>query len=73
MCWSLIKGNSLKDKVVVIFFVFLMVGFGTKLYNFTASKELSRQTLIFLKCNFVAVAAIGESVVFHTESNSTLI
>lgn len=47
MCWSLIRGNSLKDKIVVVFFVFLMVGFGTMLHNFTASKELSRQALIF--------------------------
>lgn len=49
MCWSLVRGNSLKDKIVIVFFVcFLMVGFGTKLHSFTASKELCRQTLIFL-------------------------
>lgn len=48
MCWSLIRGNSLKDKMVVVFFAcFLLGDFGTNLHNFIASKELSRQTLIF--------------------------
>ena len=48
-------------------------GLGTKLWDFIALEELNRQPLFFFYFNFATVAAVDESVVFHTESDTLLI